>query len=239
MSKGYNSDFNNNWATDFVKVELNFTSNSTGKKVFDWNFAVAGKRDRIPVEVKAFNNGSDVWFEASGAHLPERMKNTDINALKEDVLTVLTQQVTLLTNVQWEDWFEVIVMGDNSEFTDSKHSALGANLKIQVNQLKRGVDPVSGKVLTIINGTVTDFPQPTALDGGDTSANGYRIRSAAERSYIPATAENRRSIDNILSRMAELRNSIAGLLSQGNIEVSLVNDVLRALPKPRGPVDGE
>ncbi len=217
-----------------VSVNLNFSSSSTGKKVFDWQFAVAGKRDRVPVEVKAFNNGNDVWFEASCGLLIEKVRHTDINELKRQVHTILTSQITLLTNVEWEDWFEVVVKGDNSDFTDSKYSALGADLKIQVNRLKRGVDPATGRVLTVVNGAVTDFPNPARLteDDGSTSMGGFRWRDVAERSYIPATEENRQAIDHILSRMQELRHSIADLLSQENIEESLVRDVLQALPKP-------
>lgn len=240
MSKGYNSNFNNNWETEFVKVQLNFSAASTGKKVFEWMFSVAGKRDRIPVEVKAFNNGTDVWFEASGQYLPGGVKSTDINQLKQDVQVRLTEQVTLLTSIEWEDWYEVIVTGDNSDFNDSRHSALGADLKIQVNQLKRGVDPATGRAKTIINGSVTDFPEPSRLDDDtDTKISGpltgrfIRYRGQAERSYIPATEENRRAIDSILSRMEELRTSIAGLLSQDNIEDSLEQDVLKALPRPK------
>jgi hypothetical protein len=55
----------------------------------------------------------------------------------------------------------------------------------------------------------------------------------AEKSYIPATEENRRAIDHILARMAELRHSIADLLSQDNIEDSLEGDKLRTLPGPK------
>ncbi|MDW9481182.1 hypothetical protein GOB57_21285 [Sinorhizobium meliloti] len=239
MSKEYNSNFNNNWEREFVKVQLNFSSASTGKKVFEWFFSVAGKKDRIPVEVKAFNNGSDVWFEASGQYLPGGVKGTDINQLKRDVLICLTEQVTLLTSIEWEEWYEVIVTGDNSDFGDSRFSALGADLKIQVNQLKRGIDPATGRELTIINGAVTDFPKPSRLDddsdtkiSGSSMGGGIRYRNQAERSYIPATEENRRAIDSILCRMEELRTSIADLLSQDNIEDSLVQDVLKALPKP-------
>jgi hypothetical protein len=240
MTKEYNPRFSNHWETKFVKVQLNFSGNSTGKKVFDWQFLVAGKRDRIPVEVKAFHDGTDVWFGASSQYLPGGIKASDINKLKEEVLVRLTEQVTLLTHIEWEEWYEVVVTGDNSDFGDNRYSALGADLKVQVNSLKRGVDPATGRELTIINGAVTDFPKPSRLDDGDeTITSGsfedipkLRTRSRAERSYIPATPENRRAIDSILERMEELRTSIADLLRQENIENSLVHDVLKALPKP-------
>lgn len=232
MSDRYNSNFNNTWTTEPVSVYLNFTNNQTGKKVFEWLLSVAGKRERIPVEVKAFNNGTDVWFEASADCLPAKVRHSDINLLKDEVLAQITEQVNLLSNVEWEDWFEVIVTGANSDFNDSRHSALGADLKIQVNKLKRGIDPVTGRVLTIIQGSVTDFPKPQSIESEDKSISGYRIGSRAERSYVPATAENRIAIDSILDRMEELRLSIAGLLSQEKVESSLETGVLKALPRP-------
>jgi hypothetical protein len=233
MTKGYNSNFNNHWGTEMVRAELNFTNTSTGKKVFEWTFRIPSKRDRIPVEVKAYNNGSDVWFQATGPHLVGEIKSSDINELKRVVQECLTEQVDLLTNLDWEDWFEVVVTGDNSNFTDSKYSALGADLKVQVNRLKRAVDPETGRVLTVINGSVTDFPEATRLSDGAPTHSGFRIGNVAEKSYIPATDENRRAIDNILSRMQELRESIADFLSQDNITESLEKDVLKALPGPK------
>jgi hypothetical protein len=218
-----------------VDVNLNFTSTSSGRKVFDWQFSVAGLRDRIPVEVKAVQREKDIWFEATGPHLLGGARNTDINELKREITERLAEQVNLLTNVEWEEWFEVIVTGDNSDFGDSRFSALGADLKIQINRLKRGVDPESGRTLTVINGAVTDFPSPRRLsdEEGQLSSSGFRIGSMAEKSYIPATEENRRAIDHILARMAELRHSIADLLSQDNIEDSLEGDKLRTLPGPK------
>ncbi len=231
MARGYNSDFNNHWGTRMVGVQLNFTNSATGKKVFDWHFDIAGKRERIPVEVKAYNDGANMWFQATGPHLPQGIKATDINELRQQVQENLTQQVTLLTNIEWEDWFEVIVDGDNSDFDDSRYSALGANLKVQVNRLKRGVDPNSGKVLTIINGAVTDFPNATRLSDDDATVGPYTVGKSKEKSYIPATDENRRAIDALLARMQELRNSIADFLSQENITETLGGNALPSLSK--------
>lgn len=235
MGKGYNSEFNNQWSREMVRVDLNFTSNSGGKKVFDWNFSVPGKRDWIVVEVRAMQREGDVWFEAANKYLPGGASSTDINELKREVTERLNEQMNLLTDVDWEDWYEVVVTGDNSDFDDNKRfSALGANLKIQVNQLKRGIHPGTGRVLTVNgNGAVMDFPSPRRLgDEETTSLSGFRTGDMSEKSYIPATAENRRAIDHILARMAELRHSIADLLSQDNIEDSLEKDVLKALPRP-------
>lgn len=232
MSGKYNSGFNNKWSTDFVDVHLNFTNNSTGKKMFDWQLSVAGKHERIPVEVKAFNNGTDMWFEATAQCLPRAIKSTDINRLKDEVMARVTEQVTLLTNIEWEEWYEVVVTGANSDFSDSRYSALGADLKIQVNSLKRGVDPSTGRALTIINGSVTAFPEPSRITDDEETVSGYVTGSRAEKSYIPATPENRAAIDNILSKMQELRYSIADLLSQENVAESLVSDTVRLLPRP-------
>lgn len=239
MSGKYNSNFSNHWSNDLVGVDLNFTNNSTGKKVFDWPVTVVGMRERIIVEIKAYQTGDgQVEFGASSQYIPGGVRNSDINLLKDEVKRLVSEQVTLLTKIEWEDWFEVIVDGANSDFSDSRFSALGANLKLQVNRLKRGVDPTTGRVLTIVNGAAVDFPEPTRFEDGDEPTVGSIMtrvkfgRSAAERSYIPATDANRRAIDDILARMELLRNSIAGLLSQDKIEATLVADTFKALPKP-------
>lgn len=48
----------------------------------------------------------------------------DINRLHQQVEAVLMEQASLLSGIAWEDWFEVIVKGSDSDFSDSLHSAL-------------------------------------------------------------------------------------------------------------------
>jgi hypothetical protein len=77
-----------------------------------------------------------------------------------------------------------------------------------------------------------DFPTPSRIDDPEVTVNGLRTGSSVEKSYIPATAENRAAIDDILLRMQTLRHSIAEFLSQDNITETLGQNLMKVLPKP-------
>jgi hypothetical protein len=126
----------------------------------------------------------------------------------------------------WEDWLEVVFKGKNSSFEDSKYSAMGAALHIQVNRLKRGIHPITGKTITINNnGVAVPFPEPAEYNNDRITLSGLKISDdpTAERSYVPATEANLLALQDILDRTADLRSRIAGVLNQNQIQPQLDN----------------
>lgn len=222
--RSYNPDFPNDYRNEVGSLGVDAPRLSKGKKVFEWQFNATGAQCQIPVEVYLVKSDGQMQFKAICKRLEHPIVDTDINRLHTQVESALLEQASALSGIAWEDWFEVVVKGNNSDFTDSVHSALGANLHIQVNRLKRGIHPVTGRPVTInCNGIVVDFPQATSLQDKDTEPDAWLRQHAKEQSYIPATAENRKALDDILSRMAMLRTSLAGVLSQEVVQARLAS----------------
>lgn len=231
MSESYNSKFSNGAPELKARTNFNFTSSSTGKKMFEWTVSLPGLEKPVVVEIKSYNNGGEIWFEAFSQSIKEKMRDTDIVRLKDAVESYLEERASLFTGIEWKDWLEVVVSGDNCDFSNSSYSSLGADLKINVRRLKRGVVPGTGRVVTISHGRVVDWPDPKSLaTSGQATEGGIRIDAAEERSYVPETEENVAAVRMILSKMAELRSSIAGFLSQNEIERSLARGTVPALP---------
>lgn len=220
----YNAFFKNGFRNEVGELDPNIPSRAGGKKLLEWTFRVKGTDEVVPVTVH-FERGVDgMQFVAHCSKLTQAIKDADINRLHLLVEAQLIDQCYSISHIAWEDWFEVIVKGENSDFADSKYSALGANLHIQVNRLKRGVHPTSGEVVTInSNGLVVPFPKSTELSDGPTEMHSIRIQDASGRSYIPATSANEYALRNVLLRMDMLRVILANVLSQEKVSESLVN----------------
>lgn len=228
MNKAYNPDFYNAFRTQVGALEVDAPARKDGKKAFAWQFVAAGSKEVIPVEVMLVTGEDGLTFKATCARLKSSFLASDIRMLHKAVEEALMEQVASMSAILWEDWYEVVVRGENSDFADSRYSALGGSLHIQVNQLKRGVHPATGKPMTINrNGVVVEFPTPSSLDlasaGENVGSDNLRLEHAEERSYIPATDENRRALDELLRRMALLRSSMAMVLSQANVQERLAS----------------
>jgi len=215
----YNPDFNNGFRNEVGALGLDAPCRSGGKKVLTWEFRAKGSETVVPVTVFVEKCDEGLRFKASCDKLIGEFADPDINALHRSVEAALLDQAAALSGITWEDWFEVVVRGNNSDFEDSRYSSLGASLHIQVNRLKRGNHPVTGDAVTInTNGIVVAFPKATSITDSLPQEGYLRLSNRPEeRSYIPATLENRRALDEILDRMALLRDSMAGLLSQDKV----------------------
>lgn len=236
----YNSSFCNGYKGVIGHLDVDPPQRKHGKKIFDWKFEIKAFDKPLPVEVFLVMEDGVLQFRADCQQLTQPVQDSNIEILRQRVQEILMAQAALLSGVTWEDWFEVVVTGSDSQFSDSPHSAWGANLKIQVNQLKRGIHPETGKALTInTNGIVMAFPEVASMLDGDDRMHGILFDHAKERSYIPATPENRRALNEILERMAALKNRLASLLSQDSIQQVLAAPdthlPLLAKPKPVQP----
>jgi hypothetical protein len=220
----YMPPFCDEFCNEVGDLNANIPTRAGGKKLLEWTFRVRGADTSIPVTVHIEHGPQGMLFSAHCSRLAQPASDTDINRLHALVESQLIEQAACISNIAWVDWLEVVVKGDNSDFSDSRHSALGANLHIQVSRLKRGIHPTSGDAVTInSNGVVVPFPQSKNLAEGPVSTGLFRLQSASGRSYIPATAANEAALRSILARMEMLRDSLADVLSQGNVSESLVN----------------
>lgn len=217
---GYNSEFCNGYRPEVGALHNGLSGRSGGKKIFTWKFYAKGAEER-PVEVAVTLLTRDgLKFSAYTSKLPAALVDTDLDRLFNRVEQALLEQAEALSGIAWEDWFEVMVTGSDSDFDHSKYSALGASLKIQVNRLKHGIHPKTGAAVTINrNGCVTAFPTPKLIDEpGEWKLGG---RDIGEYSYIPATPANRAALDGILNQMVILRLRLANVLSQSCVQEKL------------------
>src|SRR5262245_5938149 len=162
----YDSSFPNGYRNELGRLSKDAPARRAGKRMLAWEFRpVASTNIIVEVTVTLENADAGLRFRASSAKLPADVVDTDINRLHATVEQALLEQAAALSGITWDDWYEVIVHGGNSDFADSPHSALGANLHIQVNRLKRGVHPTTGQPVTInINDVVVAFPTARSIN---------------------------------------------------------------------------
>lgn len=228
------------------------TRTSSGKIVDEWVFSlpVSGSKSpdlRVDIVIdKPSDKG--IQFIARGPCLPEPIMETDIEVLRRKVEAALRFQHEKLTGLVWEDWLEVIVSGKRGHSAENeKYPTSGSTISVKVNPFKRAVDPASGTVLYInFNGIALPL-QPSKRAGeydGKPPVPGHvetlktmrfdRRETDDEYSYIPATAENLRGLNDLLDRMQELRGKLSEFLRQDNIAPGLADLTSRtpALPAP-------
>jgi hypothetical protein len=119
-----------------------------------------------------------------------------------------------------------------------RRSTTEKGLEVLVTPIKRAIDPLTGRALTLnLNNTVTDFPTPKQAGDVDpdvqvnASLDAFIQGRPRESSfaYVPASAENVAALENIVRRIAELREALSAFLSQDQVEHSLLKLVARNL----------
>lgn len=218
---------------------------TSSKKLFTWLYSY-GDIDysspiNVDVQVSLNKKNGTTFLSASSPLLPEDIIDTDVNSLYEKTLAVLNMQAEIKTNADWEDWLEIIVSGETQKDFEGKSkysNFLSGNMNIEVKQIKRGIKRETGEIFTInSNGAAVPFPKPTRL-GDESLTDGMRMETPKERSYVPATAHNIKALNNIIERMAALRNGLSDLLSHENvghaqnISVNIGLDAQNLLPEP-------
>ncbi len=246
------SDFYNGRGQEVGSLRGVFPALRDGKKIATWEFSPSGARGGKNVAVEIYLVGQEALrFVARCKALPSVIEDSDIESLRKKVQAALLEQSSALTGIAWEDWLEVIVAGQDGQLL--KHAGLGASLKLQINPLKRGVDPATGRVLTIdAHGRAMDFPKPSKLGGREAAEGAWGAQASRlagdgipqvwltdptpERAYVPDTPEVRAALQDILQRMSALRERLATVLSHESIHAALQAQILPQLAQDLGVV---
>ena len=231
MSDRYDARFNNGGhELESGQLDSNAPYRSGGKKVFDWQFRLRdATKTSIPIEVHLItdDNGAPT-FKASSENMPPII-NSDIKILHQLVDRYFKSHVDAISDIKWEGWLEIVVKGSDSSFEDSKYSAFGSSLHIQVNKIQRGQHPETGEWVTVNrNGVIMKFPEPKIMRAEKFADNWLRD-PPEEHAYLPDTPENMMALEEIMRRMKVLRESLASFLNQDAVENNLV-ELERKLP---------
>jgi hypothetical protein len=196
------------------------TSNRGGKKFTTWTFnPVHGKRFDIQIDVLYPDRDNPMRFKASSDHLHGTFENTDIEELRKEVNDYLQQSCAFLNDIEWEEYYEVVVHGDTK-----KDRGISSDFEISYGKLKRGISPINGAPLTIHNNCVViDFPEPKKRGTDLADICSYHTSKIDEVSYIPVTERNTAALESLVDRLGKLRDDVSNLLSQDNIQTTLLN----------------
>jgi hypothetical protein len=230
------------FATDYdTKLgHIHDGTKSRSKKVFKWTFNIAGTDGNpltIPIDVYLMQSKNE-WrgkgskplrFSASHEYTTELFEDSDIDKLKKAVEADLRDKVEAIQGTKWEDWLEVRVSGRTSEFGYSSFAGMGAALEMKILKLKRGLHPTTGMVLTIHRNKVC-IPFPKGQKLSDVDPHSRLGFQEGEVSYIKETPENLAALEEVRSRMIDLKAKLADVLSQDRAQESLSN--IKSLPLP-------
>lgn len=232
-TRGYNSSFGKDYCT--IDGSIYDGMKSGGKKAFKWTYNTPhpdGGQFSIDLDVMILRptpgnrfkheDPQPLRFSVSHQYSHNSFEDTDIDRLKTTVMNDLDKYVEIMVNVKWEPWLQVKVVGGDSDFTDSDYSSKGVELKIEIQRLKKGIHPKTGKELTIgRNSVVTKFPKCHDINELPDNRRFIVNSNRGEISYIPETDENLAALNDIQSKLTDLKYRLATFLSQDKVTITL------------------
>lgn len=223
------------------------STNAAGKKVDEWLYVSPfGQKHRCVVKI--FGDSKGMRFTAypmvqgaSAQGQPMRaaveifkpITDTDINKLKEAVFEAYRLYDDSANGVSWVNWLEIKVQKEQPKYQGFKAVEMTIGYRI----IKRAELP-SGRVVSInSNNFVEDFPKPKAQGVEDEIPNSNlwshsRRQQDAEYAYIPATAENIKTLEDMTAGLAELHARVSAFVRTSNATGLLDASTFKALPSP-------
>lgn len=148
---------------------------------------------------------------------------------------LLQQQHDVLLGCEWAPWLEVRV-SKSKPLHSEKPNANAVTLTLSYCKLKKGIDKDGREWTVNFNHVAVPFPLPKKAGESDSPAGDQSLNKLlasgrsidTEYSYIPATPENIKALDNLIARFDVLHQSLAGFLGQAAIQESLRKDLALA-----------
>lgn len=222
-----NSRFGQERGLTVGELDVHNPRTSLGKKVMAWDFKPVGTEKSYVIDV-AYHLDDDggMYFKATNDEIGLSQTDSDIELLRRSVEAELMLISVDIKSMQWEDWLAVGVSGSGSHFNDNKYTGMGAELKVEVQRLKRGWHEPTQRFVTIgRSGFVTNFPEPTQYVARETTSindmEWLTGRAKPQTAYIPDTPENMAALTDIQTRLAALQDRLMALLHQDAILESM------------------
>lgn len=208
------------------------------RKVDRWTFHSPHERSDLPqlaadvIMVMPRRDGEKTTFVTESDSIP-KLQSANLNSLHEQALEQFRIADIARHGIKWEEWLEIEIYPEHSYNQDVR-----AGLTLSYKKIQRGIDPKTGKPLTMAgwSGVVTPFPQPKAagkLDPED--GKWHRSRDEDHQySYLPATPENLAALNAVMAKLNELRMGLEKLLDQKVIgkELSRISTRFQLEVKP-------
>lgn len=209
------------------RLQYEASARTAGKNIAKWTYrsALPGQ-PRIEVLVNLCNpRDGDYHFTAEIVGMKGLLSHKVLDELRKQVDEKLTGLCDDASNLVWEDWLRVKVVGSNRGYSTSGKSSEHMSLSVSYEVLPRAVLP-DGKAVTMYetNNVLVPFPtgKRSAIDmNRETMILDDATDDGCEVSYIKATPEAYASLNAIQAKLNDLRNALSSLLSQDSIEKEL------------------
>jgi hypothetical protein len=230
-----------NFTTEMGKLTVQSDVRRGGKITDRWTFRDVLNDKSLEVVLSLVKKGADLYFVAACDEIKYSATDTDIARLYAKVRDDLKTQAEMRA-ADWETWVEVESKGA-PRLPDNWNAHTSYVFEVRYRRLRRLVT-ADGKAWTIDREEIVPFPsaKDRGVEGSGVKSvfGGFEVADNTESysyAYLPATQANIAALDDLMVRMAELNQRLAGLLCQNEIQNTLDNiKSTLALAAPDAPM---
>jgi hypothetical protein len=201
-------------------------------KLTEWVFKVptfGGADKAIAVEVRLIAKESGLMLRAiCQDNLIESIDDSDIDRLHARVDAALNA-LDMGDRIEWQDYIKIQVCSGRDDLSDALYGdKWRANESVDVRSefVKYGLHPVTQEPYILDR---YGYPRKAVIPVSYFQGKPWDTEQGWKSAYIPATPENIAAIEDVCSRLGVLKERLVHVLSQGNIQATLLN-ITNALP---------
>ena len=201
-------------------------------KLTEWVFHIpsVGQADKaISVEVRLLAEKSGLMLRATCQDkLIEHIDDSDIGRLHERVEAALNA-LNMGVRIDWQDYIQIRTQSGRDDISDAmwgKEWRADESVEVKAEIVKYGLHPVTQEPYIMDR---RGYPAKAVIPIGTFQGKPWDSQQGWRSTYIPATSENIAAVEDICARLSVLKERIAHVLNQDNIQVTLMN-LTHALP---------